>query len=711
MRCVLVIMAVAIAAAFVVGCDYRKEHGEIFAEVEPPGISGHNVTINYRLYGTELAGIIVKYSLDGLDWHNATQGWGGQGDYGLTTAPAGASHTWAWDSLADVGPVVSLNTMVKVMPWSRGKGYEATSPVFIVNNMGNTQPTAIILSEWEAASPQWGNIVVEYGVADSEADALTAALQFSVDGGVNFFDATIAQNAGGDLTSRLRSTFPTELNDLGGQLSNWSLYGLDLGVNTDEDGKLYVELSDLGGTREVLLYSDSAKSLLVAEGTRLGDGTVTLAEVASSGLSGSVRVDYTSDDDTVELACYTTHYLVWSSVNDLGKNDWTGQDVRLRIHVVDGEVVCTTPSCTEHVGPDQQIWVDNTKVAGLFRDATEQLAVFWSGSRDAVSADFDGDGDTDIFVCNKGENFYHRNDSGTFSKHGQILHDDSREVVSADFNSDGLPDVFCANKGWNMVSFSNGVQTLFTQWVFGICEETRGAACRDPAGDLADFDHDGNPDVFVCNLFMNTIYLNPGTQDFRILYAGVAKDDCRGAAIADFDGDGELDVYCCCRFQDRLLLGDGDGNFTVAAGALPCDWTTSWRAAAFDFEGDGDYDLFVGRLGQNIIAINQGGQQGGSEGAFRYAGVLPRHGNNTRSVAAFVRDGVTYLVEGNADGQSRLYKVYKGRVFDVTPVNFPVEPAFTYGVHVAHAPDDINGDGLTDIYLANWGQNVLLLGQ
>ncbi len=357
MRRLAVLAAVVALMVVVVGCDYTKKHHESLAVVHSPGISGHNVTIPYTLLGTELTGIDVKYSVDGHFWFPTTRGWGGEGVMGLQTSVVGVNHTWSWDSLADIGPNLSLNVLVKIVPWGRGKGnIEGTSPVFIVNNAGNTRPSAIIISSTGTS----GDIIVQCGIADGEADAVTATLQVSIDGGTTFFDARLADAA---IADRLDSTFPTEANDGGDQLSYWKLPGIDLAANTGAAGKIYVELSDTAGTRKVSLYSDSAKTALVAEGTLVGDGTVTLTEQNSSGLSGSVIVAYTTGDLDVELTCYKTHSLVWDSLLDIGPNNQP--DVRLRVEVVDGEVIYsetkgTTPSYTPDTSPVLQTSVDNT---------------------------------------------------------------------------------------------------------------------------------------------------------------------------------------------------------------------------------------------------------------------------------------------------------------------------------------------------------------
>lgn len=86
------------------------------------------------------------------------------------------------------------------------------------------------------------------------------------------------------------------LGDAHEQLSDWSVTGATMS-NTDA-GTLYWNLTNSGSTRTVNAYKDSAEAAgdLVLQGTSSGDGTITLAEQNSSGLSGSVTVAYTTDD-------------------------------------------------------------------------------------------------------------------------------------------------------------------------------------------------------------------------------------------------------------------------------------------------------------------------------------------------------------------------------------------------------------------------------
>jgi hypothetical protein len=93
----------------------------------------------------------------------------------------------------------------------------------------------------------------------------------------------------------------TEVGDDQNQLADWSFSGASRGQNTDSAGKVYISLSDSGGTRTVSVYKDSGRTQLVAQGQRSGDGEVTLSEQGGSGLSGTVTVTYTQDDSDIYL--------------------------------------------------------------------------------------------------------------------------------------------------------------------------------------------------------------------------------------------------------------------------------------------------------------------------------------------------------------------------------------------------------------------------
>lgn len=112
----------------------------------------------------------------------------------------------------------------------------------------------------------------------------------------------------------------TEAGDASNQMSLWSLTGAG-NANTN-NGVLYWKLTDGGGIRTVQLYkkSDGAAENLVAMGSKVGDGSVSLAEQNSSGLSGSVSVSYSSDDTT--LAANTLTFTELAAATEVVFVSW-----------------------------------------------------------------------------------------------------------------------------------------------------------------------------------------------------------------------------------------------------------------------------------------------------------------------------------------------------------------------------------------------------
>jgi len=171
-----------------------------------------------------------------------------------------------------------------------------------------------------------------------------------------------------------------------------------------------------------------------------------------------------------------------------------------------------------------------------------------------------------------------------------------RAVAVADFDDDGNPDIFVANIGQNFLYRSNGDGT-FTD-VAKVAGLTDTAAGRGAA--WADFDGDGNVDLFVANgPGPNFLYRNNGDGTFTEVgsMAGVAGDantTSRAAAWVDFDQDGDQDLFVANEGQDFLYRNNGDGTFTQVAQSLGITDNSPGRSAAWaDFDKDGDLDLFV----------------------------------------------------------------------------------------------------------------------
>jgi hypothetical protein len=288
---------------------------------------------------------------------------------------------------------------------------------------------------------------------------------------------------------------------------------------------------------------------------------------------------------------------------------------------------------------------------GTFTDVTQQagLGVEMYGLGVAV-ADYDNDGNDDIYITCVGPNHLFRNLSGgkfadVTAKAGVGDPGFSTSAAWFDFDNDGKLDLFVGNYvDWSVQTdqyctldqknksyctpqtYKGQSATLYKNRGNGTFENvTARAGVNDPAGKtlgvaLLDYDDDGWLDLFVANdTEPNKLYRNNhnGTFTDNAVIAGVAFSEAgtaragMGVDAADYDGSGKQSVVIGNFTNESIALyhNDGSGLFTDEApssgiGKVSAQSLT-FACFFFDFDLDGLLDIFAanGHVSDDISVV------------------------------------------------------------------------------------------------------------
>lgn len=211
-------------------------------------------------------------------------------------------------------------------------------------------------------------------------------------------------------------------------------------------------------------------------------------------------------------------------------------------------------------------------------------------------------------------------------------------VIAADFDGDSWPDVYVANDGRPNQLWINQRDGRFVDdaLLSGTAFNEQGAAEASMGVDVADFDGDGDDDLFVTHLDRetNTLYRNDGTGLFEddTVETGLGLPSRGftgfGTAWLDYDSDGRLDLLVAngavriinalvatgdslpLRQTNQLLRQLENGRFqevTAMAGSAFELSEVSRGTAVGDVDNDGDTDvLILNNNGPVRLLINNG---------------------------------------------------------------------------------------------------------
>ena len=226
--------------------------------------------------------------------------------------------------------------------------------------------------------------------------------------------------------------------------------------------------------------------------------------------------------------------------------------------------------------------------------------------------------------------------------------------------------------------------------------ETMGGGCA-----FLDYDNDGDQDILLINSKswedLEPEMLGPTSKlyqnDGQGKYTDVSEQTGlnielygMGCAVADYDNDGNVDIFISALGGNRLLRNN-NGVFvdqTEIAGLSdgPSNWSTS--CTWFDMENDGDLDLFVCSYitWSKEIDISQG---------FSLVGVGRAYGPPTSFGGSF-----SQLYENNGDGTFGDISQQAG--IQITNKD---QEGVAVGKSLGVIPVDVNLDGYLDLVVSN----------
>ncbi len=254
-----------------------------------------------------------------------------------------------------------------------------------------------------------------------------------------------------------------------------------------------------------------------------------------------------------------------------------------------------------------------------------------------VAADYDSDGDPDLYLTAWGPDQLYRSDGTDFTDATDVSglgHEGwTTSAVFFDMDLDGDLDLFAAQyvhfelgeQPWcgrddmdlrfycDPRVFESTADILYRNEGDGVFSEVGLSAGIDQKGNglgvvAGDWDLDGDPDLYVANdLSPNFHYVNQGNGRFvedglltgTALSADGANQAGMGVDAGDIDADGDLDLFVTNYQLETNSLYRNDGSyfsetsFKSGIGEISLNYL-GFATGFFDFDNDGWLDLFVG---------------------------------------------------------------------------------------------------------------------
>lgn len=282
--------------------------------------------------------------------------------------------------------------------------------------------------------------------------------------------------------------------------------------------------------------------------------------------------------------------------------------------------------------------------------------------------------------------FYRNNGDGTFTDVTaevglkDLLKGYGFAVLFADYDNDGDLDIFIANDSVPNYLYRNNGDGTFTEVGLeaGVAYSEDGREQAGMGAVFGDYDNDGDLDLFVTNFSddNNTLYRNDGDGFFTdvAFQSGLGAPSLPfvswGTEFFDYDNDGWKDIFVATghvypqvdrynfgmTYEERnqLYHNNHDGTFaevTDLAGPGMQIKKVSRGAAFGDYDNDGDVDILVLNMGDRPTLLRNEGGNRNHWIKFRTVGTKSN------------RDGIGSRIWVKAGGLTQMREVYMGSSF------------------------------------------------
>lgn len=214
-----------------------------------------------------------------------------------------------------------------------------------------------------------------------------------------------------------------------------------------------------------------------------------------------------------------------------------------------------------------------------------------SDAQDLILRDLNNDNKKDALVRNYYRDLYWTKNTGTGFEHPELIYqspvNDIKDYNSADFDGDGKTDViFSTKKGlFLMKGTGSGGAATFTQPIALSDQDI-------PLFRIADIDGDGDQDIYLHQPISGTWLKNNGNGTFTpgaLIFYSLQKPD--SVILRDLDNDNKPDLLV--RINESRILrwykNDGNGNFTLKQ--TIDDFALGEYFEVGDIDSDGDLDI------------------------------------------------------------------------------------------------------------------------